>query len=723
MIDLATPPLSLRGQTIFRDHADPDLFYYLPGIPRLVAEEGRSAFTLYKWRRDLSDNPALDPEHARGAGIALFETTCDPDLSLLAGIKAEIGATMGRMNVRLVPAPFRRGKVRTIIAPSEGMVDDLVVTELAPLFAPWHAAFSLALNAEGARLFELALGGERLPIGVAYEWEFDALLPALHADVRMDYERIYTGLEVSVAFQFTYGITWRAELDLVIKKLIEEDAIRITIISFQDDEDQRRQHEQVMDLIRARVESGFFRSSIPVEAQSSSGMLGALLGSSGNISSSSGMFVLKARYEVQEELKISQMQIRGRAAVTRLHVSTGILSSMLGEEERLPVQVSEIDTDDPWFSRLEIGVRSAIAFEAMPDLVSATLQITYGSHIESYAFDKDSAVAVHLFQSWLTAPDQDSYELQVQYDFDPTHGGGPVQIRMGPQRSRQRQLVLNPLVHLHYRRLDLLLGPGAHSARVSLRVPGGEGLEDLAKAEITLDLEHAQQRWSVRAERSAPPLTILAKSEWTGADGATFDSPWAEVEGDSLVVLGPFEDVLRLTVEPSADWSAVTLVIVALQYTDGDYVVDRELRFSVEEHAGQRVEVPLRDSRVRSWRWRQVLVRTVGPPLETDWIVTDNPILIVGVAAVETAEVRVRLLGAFGEALGVIVELFAYDPRSEQEEKLSLFFRPGELDRDVRLPLDEGALRYRFVARRIMASGEEPIRSGESEAGILLLRI
>lgn len=723
MIDLSCAPLSLRGVTVLRDHADPDLFYYLPGVPKLVLDAQGMAFTLYKWRRDLSDNPNLEPDQARGAGLALFETSCALAEGVQAGLVAEIGATVGRPDARLVPAPFRRGHVRTIVASGEGMTTDLLLTELAPLFAPWQAAFSLGLSAEGAGLFQRALEGERLPIGVAYEWELDGLLPALHADVTMDYERIYRSFEASVGFQFTYGITWRAELDLVIKKLMEEDAIKVEIIAFQDTEDQRRQQEQVMDLIRARVESGFFRTAIPKEAQSSSGLLGALIGTSGSISSSSGMFVLKARYEMQDELKVSHMQIRGRSAVALMHVSTGILSAMLGEDERSPVRISEIDTDDPWLRRLVVGVRSAVSFDAMPDLVAVTAQIEHQGRVDSFAFERASAGAAYTFEAWLDAPDQDRYTLEVQYDFDRSSGSGPAQIRVAPVSTRQRQLVLNPLAHLRYRHLELLLGPGAESARVLLRVPGAEGQEDLGQADLVLDTSAPAARWSVRAPRSAPPLEILAKTEWTGADGLRFDSGWTPVEGESLVVLGPFEDVLRLHVEPSVDWSANTLLLVAVRYEDGEHTVDRELRFEAATARGQAVEIPLRDSRRRAYRWRQVLYPSVGPPRETAWLDADSPILVVGVMASETAKLSVRLLGGFGAALGVIVDLWATDPRTGQEEKQSLFFRPPTLDAEATMPLDEGELRYRFEARRLLEAGEELIARGERETAILLVRI
>ena len=76
MLTIEPPYYSVRGITIFRDHAIADQFYYLPGAVALArtGSDQRLAFTLYKYRRDLTGNPALDPSKARGAGLALIET-------------------------------------------------------------------------------------------------------------------------------------------------------------------------------------------------------------------------------------------------------------------------------------------------------------------------------------------------------------------------------------------------------------------------------------------------------------------------------------------------------------------------------------------------------------------------------------------------------------------------------------------------------------------------
>ena len=197
MLTIEPPFYQVRGVTVFRDHADADQFWVLPPPPRLVRDERDGdngdgpAFTLYKYRRDLTDNPALDPTRARGAGLALFEVVAALDRPAL--LQAEVASLSGRPDARLTPVLFRSGEVRAILAHAEGdsFVEDLAESRVAPITAPHRAAFALALSAEGATLFEQAARGGDIPAGVVYELRFLALTPALSARVRMDYDRIY----------------------------------------------------------------------------------------------------------------------------------------------------------------------------------------------------------------------------------------------------------------------------------------------------------------------------------------------------------------------------------------------------------------------------------------------------------------------------------------------------------------------------------------------------
>ncbi len=239
MLTIEPPFYVVRGITIFRDHQDPDQFYFLPGAARLTS------FTLYKYRTAIAADGS-DPTRAPGAGMALFDV--EVPLPNLAALTGELASEAGRENARLSPVMFSSAEVHAIIPRADGdkLFQDLLETHAAPLIAPHHTAFGLALSAEGATFMERAAtappagDGEApttaLPIGVVYELRFLALTPALHARVTMNYVECYDRFSASAAF--TYYV--RAALDLDLAWLVEHDFIKVDIIAFSDAQDAER---------------------------------------------------------------------------------------------------------------------------------------------------------------------------------------------------------------------------------------------------------------------------------------------------------------------------------------------------------------------------------------------------------------------------------------------------------------------------------------------------
>ncbi len=726
MLTIEPPIYQHRGVTVFRDHADPDQFYYLPPLPRL-ARSGDEAppLTLYKYRRDLTDNPALDPTRARGAGLALFEV--EAALDSPARLQAEVASLSGRSDARLAPVLFRSGEVRAILAHAEGdrLVEDLAESRTAPVAAPHHAAFALALTAEGATLFEQAALGGLLPVGVAYELRFLALTPALSARVTMDYERMYDHFSASVGF--TYYVS--AKLDLDLTWLIENDLVKIDIVTFTDRADEERQRELVMDLVKTRIQRDFFRSGIPPKPEEGvSGPLGEMLAGlvgGSEITSASAVFVLKAKLEVVREQKHFELTYDGRTAVELTHVATGLLATLLAGGP--PPLVREIDLDDPFFSALNVEVVSAIDFEEMADLTEAAVHLTHGEHRKSFPLSRRPAAGPLRFQVPLTDRRADEYGYEVEYHFDPDLGGGAALVTAGPFRSRHRVLVVDPLAHLRYRRLRLLLGPvdpaRVPRLRVRLRVPGEDGADDLARATVELDHERREQVWRHRFPMAFSTLRLLARTDWQDPRGDWHEGEdEEEVTGDTFVALGPYRDLLAISVQPAADWARVNQVAVEVLYEDGEQREARQVSFTKETAASQRLEIPLLDPARRRYRWRQTILRADGTAAETEWEETDRSVLIVGSEAPAAGEVRVVWVGAAGDAFGLRVDFWVVTASGE-EETTGVFLRTGEGQTTATLPLaEDGRLRYRYEVRRLGPQGEEVVRLGEGESNLLVVQ-
>ena len=726
MLTIEPPFYFINDTTVFRDHQDPALFYFLPGLPKLAESAGGQAFTLYKYRRDLVDNPDSDPTRAKGGGLAMLEVEIAPPN--IPALQDEVARQSGRGDARLVPVMFASADVHALIAHADGdkMISDLVETHPVQLVAPHHAAFALALTAEGATLIDRAARGGSVPVGVVYEMRLRALTPSMHARVAMNYDQMYDSFSASLGF--TYYVS--AKLDLEIASLIERDLIHIEITSFTDAADQERQRQLVMGLVTARVQSDFFRTGLPPseDAAAPSGALAQLLGGmtgGSKVTSASALFVLKAKYEVVKQERDFVLIYDGRTTVELTHTCAGYLSTMTKDGPE--PDIKEIDLTDPFFATLKLQVDSVVDFAALADLRTVSVNFSFADHRTGFLFSP-TAAGPFGFEAALAHPAADDYQYDVDYDFDSDAGAGPSRISAGPFKSRNRVLVIDPLLHFRYRRVRFALGPldlaRVPQLRIHARVPGDpDGADDLASADFFLNADAREHLWRVHLPSTAQPIRVLARTEWEDAQGQPHPGDESEVTGDAYLALGPYRGVMSIMLQPATDWSRVNQLLVEIRYQNGEDVVDRRFDFTAAgKGVAQVMDIPLLDPARRQYQWRQTFVNADGTSDGIDWATADFDVLVVGERKKTTADLRIEWVGATGDILGLRVDLWATTP-SGDEQNLSIFMRaPGETEKTATLPLDtDGKLNYRFEVRKLTAGGEGLVRSGQGQTTALLV--
>jgi len=111
MISLEHPIGLLRGLMIYRDHAEPNLFYYVPERPRLARNNGVPELFFAKYRRDITDNQSFEEGESLGGGLLSFTVDLGVDDSALQAIRGEL-ADFADGDIRLVPIQFHSGSVR-----------------------------------------------------------------------------------------------------------------------------------------------------------------------------------------------------------------------------------------------------------------------------------------------------------------------------------------------------------------------------------------------------------------------------------------------------------------------------------------------------------------------------------------------------------------------------------------------------------------------------------
>lgn len=253
--------LTIDGLSVFRDHADPNQFWYLPGPVTLARREGdnQPAFSFIKYK------PAVAEGGVKGGGFAMIETTLELSTSRRAKILAALMSEAGATSPLLASAPFESGTVQCIALNLQGgggttatpapagafnAVEDILGATMPSLDSQNRAAFSLSLSQEGATILDQAFSDGLAPIGVLYSLTYSALRPAINVEITADYERIYQQFSASLEGQYMF---FRAGIDAAFEKLVQTGAIEIKVIDFTDEQDEKDKEKWALDFFKDQL--------------------------------------------------------------------------------------------------------------------------------------------------------------------------------------------------------------------------------------------------------------------------------------------------------------------------------------------------------------------------------------------------------------------------------------------------------------------------------------
>jgi len=706
-------PLAVGGVVLFRDGTDPDLFWALPRAVRLAARpDGTSSFSLLEYRTAAGD----------GGGFAELEL----ELDVPGG--AALAAQTGRENARIAPLTFRSGtaSLLSVSGPGDALVEAVLGASSAPLVAPFHTVFALDVTPQGAALLAQSATAPTLPVGVVYELTFLAQTPALHAHVTMDYQRMYDRFSASLGF--TYYVNARIDADL--QWLVEHDVVHVEITQLSDDADAQRQRDWVMDLVSARVQQDFFRSGLPTAADDPgfAGALGQLVqrGLGTQVSSATALFTLKARADVEHELKTFEVFYDGRTVQELTHVVSGFVGAMLAGSDA-PPDIRQITAEDPFFATLEVAVVVGIDFDDVPDLREAAVTLTFGTHVETFVATRDAPGPFRFTCPFDPASPQ--YTTHVEFHFDPSSAAGPATIA-APDTSRQdRAFVVSTADAFQVQRVHLTgVGTGyglVRSLPVTLSLLDAAGTE-LARDALVLDATHPELDWYRRVPGTIPPR-VRAQASWVDQDGTTHDGDEVEVLGGSFVARGPFVAAADVLVQPAVDWTVVAQLAVEVRHAVLGTQQDLSLVFSPAAGTDPRaVTLALTDVAERGYEWQATVLRADGTSAVTPWRTADSSLLLVTDDTAGRASVRVVWLGGTGSALAMRVDFWTPAPSGGEQQVASALLQPTSTDVTVTWPgpgLAAGAApSYRYEVHRLDAAGDTVVSRGTDGGGLLVVR-
>jgi len=309
MLYLDKPIGPIQGMMIYADHADPNLFYYVPERPRLARNDGTPEFVYLKYRRDITDNPAFDPDTKQSLGGSFMAFTVDlgVDDDQLKSIGKEL-ARFADGDVKLTPIQFRKGSVRLTITKDAAdnkdaapgtphgfrFFEEVYGASTPSRFGFNRATFGLVLSQEAATLFEAALRSGISPIGVIYDLEFLGLRPAFDVRISANYHRVYSELDIEFGAKGQVGpVSLGVDIGAAFQKLRDKGVVKVEVINFTDDQNLRKQADAAFDYFKTELLKEFFKSSIEppqlvkgAGAGAGGGLLGQLTGLLGSLGGS-----------------------------------------------------------------------------------------------------------------------------------------------------------------------------------------------------------------------------------------------------------------------------------------------------------------------------------------------------------------------------------------------------------------------------------------------------
>jgi len=747
MLYLDRPIGPIRGLQIYRDHADPNQFYYVPERPRLAMNEGVPEFIFLKYARDITDNPNFSPEQkqALGGGLLAFTVDLSVDESILEEIKSELSEYSGGGAIALSPIMFEDGQVRlTVIKQGGEEGEDEVAGAGAmkifeetwgatkpSLYGNNRATFGVALSQEGATLMEAALKRGISFVGVVYDLQFLGMRPAFNVKVTADYHRIYNHFEAELGVQAQIkAVTLGADIGVGLQWLEDQGAIKVEVTRFTDDEDLKRQAEEAVKWAKAKIAEDLFQSSLQPPSfmtRSRTDPLSALLNAFGSGLGGAVRTVMPNPRTPASSAGSSPPPERPRPAPTPSSNGGGgggsggeSPPSSGSDRSRLESRTDHVASPESQQEAGQAGAPQADAGSLMPFRVAFSLKFYRQEELKKRVFEysmqaaeKRTAAPQGLFTTLIEGINLADRIISVNLDDDFF------------KRLTAEYGVLCDWEH-----------DGISLVNIGLEYPGGleDGEQPIHVDGDTFTPADNQRKiftsWldsnKDMSYRYKADVHFASNSPWIGKE-SVLHGDWQQTR-DRQLVFNPLDEIglmnVTITADNSIDFEEVQQVVVQAEYDDPENDFRAERSFLLDkDHRTAEWKLRLSNRRHRTYRWRATYSLKDNVVATTDWINTDDPTAIVSSPFLGRRRIRLVPTLRSDEIIEAVVDI-AYQGDSGYQVALQEVFTPDNLrGRTVTIDTllkDPRSYRYNITVIRADGSFYESGET-ESDSGVLIV--
>ena len=317
----------------------------------------------------------------------------------------------------------------------------------------------------------------------------------------------------------------------------------------------------------------------------------------------------------QDERKTLTFSYARAEATQRSYAPQGFVGLLAGDLDRASHFV-EIDLDDPFFRVMDIRVNTLSDMSRL-GLKAVEVALSYGKPTDpggvkhkDLRFEGD-APAEQGWQIFQNSGEVQEYDYTVQYHFDPGAGfdGKALSYSLGPFRSSDRTLVLNPHDHLGIGVIQVAAGPVDWGQITKVEVALQNGAR---KRVVSLTKDAPATDWKLRfddpADRAVsftPTFVMKDRTRRPGTAGST--------EATTIQIDDPFPESLDLQLIPILDPERTRMAFVDFAYADTRLNYSRKERIRLTpEDTDREVRIGLPAGAKKSFDVKITLVPTSG---------------------------------------------------------------------------------------------------------------
>jgi len=184
-VELDSVPLQVANAILFRDHADANIYYYMPNQPRLAYwPDGTPKLTFLKYTK-------AGKEESKG-GILHFFVKYGLEEQELAKVRQELAKINPKATIK-GPLVFKKGSflvVSAAVGEGGAFTRKIIGEGKAPLISGSEVSVSIAVTPEGATFLEEALRQPTYPVSVRFEMTYEGLTPKYQATATIHWSKV-----------------------------------------------------------------------------------------------------------------------------------------------------------------------------------------------------------------------------------------------------------------------------------------------------------------------------------------------------------------------------------------------------------------------------------------------------------------------------------------------------------------------------------------------------